>query len=324
VRFGDGYRLLVIVTPLVIGCVDSVAVQQRVDRVREMIDESRNSGAYQCAPRDLALAVAHVEFSENELTDGDLFWALRHLDEAELHATDAAKRSESPACFRSASDEQQGESERGRLISGAFERGTERCRYRDSSGVWVERQGACPNLQDADGVETAESKDGRAEGRRDRDRYVGRDRKSEAQEQMDNQCLSETGQRVNAVCLEKYKYIEITVSAIRLKKSVLFKERQAKIAPESYSTLDEIAHFLISNPPITVEIQGHTDSAGDDTFNLRFSQKRAESVRGYLINKGIAPSRLVARGYGETSPIESNHTSRGRAANRRIEIIRTD
>lgn len=318
-------------TSLSVGCVDSVTVQQRVDRVREMINESRIHGAYECAPRELALAVANVEFSENEITEGDPFWALRHLDAAELHANAAAKRSDSLACAPpGAETEPSGESKPGKLVRGTLAHGTQRCRYLDDSGVWVERPGACRDRQDFGVADTAESKDscdfddGDLEGSRDPKRCVRRDNENEEHEQEDYQCLSDSGETANAICLKKYNDIEITVRAIRLKKSIVFGERQVKIARESYSTLDEIAHFLISNPEITVEIQGHTDSAGDDAFNLKLSQKRAESVRNYLIQKGIAPSRMVARGYGETSPIESNRTSRGRAANRRIEIIRTD
>lgn len=296
-----------------------------------MIDESRNSGAYQCAPRELALAVAHVEFGRNELEEGDAFRALHHIDEAELYATAAANQSDSPACDRTAFEDGLGdESKRGELAIDSDQRRTDRCRGRDGRRAWGKRQDACSNLQDTAGTDTAESTGGcnsevsDSKGFHDRKRCVGRDTKSEEQLRQDNQCPSEIGQQTNAICLKKYSNIVITRNAIRLNKPILFEEKQVKIAPESHSTLEEVIHFLISNPQITVEIQGHTDSAGDDSYNLDFSQKRADSVRRFLIINGIAPSRLVARGYGETSPIESNHTSRGRAANRRIEIIRTD
>jgi len=295
-----------------------------------MIEESRNSGAYQCAPRELALAVAHVEFGRNELTDGDPFRALHHLDEAELHAAAAAKRSDSLTCARPASDGPREELNPSALASSAVEHEVVRCRSGDSGPSSDESQGVCPNLQDNDSASTAESRegcdseDGDSKGFRDRNKCVDGDIKSKERVKKDNQCLSVKGQTDNLVCLEKYINIEITKSMIRLKKPILFKDKQVKIDPVSYPALDEVARFLIKNPKISVEIQGHTDSVGDDTFNLDFSQKRAESVRDYLIKKGIAPTRLVARGYGETSPIESNRTSRGRAANRRIELIRID
>ena len=72
-----------------------------------------------------------------------------------------------------------------------------------------------------------------------------------------------------------------------------------------------------------VEVQGHTDSQGDDDFNLKLSQRRAESVRLYLIKRGITSDRLDPKGYGETVPIADNRTSDGRAQNRRVEFVIT-
>ena len=138
-----------------------------------------------------------------------------------------------------------------------------------------------------------------------------------------NNGLSKFDPKTKAKCIEKYKNIEISRTAIRLRKRIVFAEKQANIPSDSRETLDEISRFLADNPQITLEIQGHTDSAGDSSRNLKISQKRADAVRDYLIKTGIKPARLVAKGYGETTPIESNQTSRGRAANRRIEIIRT-
>ncbi|MCB1733535.1 MAG: OmpA family protein, partial [Halieaceae bacterium] len=69
-----------------------------------------------------------------------------------------------------------------------------------------------------------------------------------------------------------------------------------------------------------VEVQGHTDDRGDDTSNLRLSQRRAEAVVEYLVNNGVDAGRLTARGYGELVPIEPNETKQGRAENRRVEF----
>jgi OOP family OmpA-OmpF porin len=71
-----------------------------------------------------------------------------------------------------------------------------------------------------------------------------------------------------------------------------------------------------------VEIRGYTDSVGPASYNLELSQRRAEAVKQYLVNAGIDPSRLVAKGYGEADPIASNKTPEGRAQNRRIEFHR--
>lgn len=89
---------------------------------------------------------------------------------------------------------------------------------------------------------------------------------------------------------------------------------------ESLEDLDKLADSLNINKKMKVEIAGHTDNSGDAKINLHLSQKRADSVREYLINKGIEPDRLLAKGYGSTSPISSNDTPEGRSFNRRTEV----
>jgi outer membrane protein OmpA-like peptidoglycan-associated protein len=74
------------------------------------------------------------------------------------------------------------------------------------------------------------------------------------------------------------------------------------------------------NPGIKIEIGGHTDDKGSDDYNLTLSEGRAQSVKDYLIEKGIAADRMTAKGYGETEPISSNATDQGRAENRRVEF----
>jgi OOP family OmpA-OmpF porin len=81
-----------------------------------------------------------------------------------------------------------------------------------------------------------------------------------------------------------------------------------------------VAEVLAGRPGELVEIRGHTDDTGDAGFNLRLSQQRADSVRSYLISKGITADRLSARGLGETAPIASNATEEGRAQNRRVTL----
>ena len=89
------------------------------------------------------------------------------------------------------------------------------------------------------------------------------------------------------------------------------------------SNLDKLAEVLINNPDTDINIYGYTDSVGSDSYNLTLSEKRANSVKSYLISKGIASSRLIARGEGKASPIASNDTDEGRAKNRRVEFAIT-
>jgi outer membrane protein OmpA-like peptidoglycan-associated protein len=121
-----------------------------------------------------------------------------------------------------------------------------------------------------------------------------------------------------------YQDVEVTSTGIVIHQQIFFEFNRAVIRPQSFPILDTVAQVLRDFPDIAIEVQGHTDSRGNDAFNLRLSQQRADAVRQYLINQGIASSRLTARGYGETMPIESNATTEGRAMNRRVEFVRTD
>jgi OOP family OmpA-OmpF porin len=84
--------------------------------------------------------------------------------------------------------------------------------------------------------------------------------------------------------------------------------------------LDKVATALNQFPNVPVEVQGHTDSSGDDNYNMFLSGKRAESVKNYLISKGVDGTRLTAKGYGETKPVADNGTRDGRKQNRRVEL----
>jgi outer membrane protein OmpA-like peptidoglycan-associated protein len=104
---------------------------------------------------------------------------------------------------------------------------------------------------------------------------------------------------------------------------ILFESNKAVIKPESEAILIQAYNALNENTEIEVEIGGHTDAVGSDAANDRLSQRRADSVRQWLVNKGVAPNRLRSVGYGESRPIATNETEEGRALNRRIEFTRT-
>jgi OOP family OmpA-OmpF porin len=124
-------------------------------------------------------------------------------------------------------------------------------------------------------------------------------------------------------CPKKYNLVVVTETKIELKQTVFFDTNHASIKRVSFALLSEVAQALADNPTLKVEIQGHTDSQGSDRANLKLSQRRAESVRRYLIKKAVAGDRLVARGYGETVPIADNRTAEGRSQNRRVEFVIT-
>ncbi|MEE4311010.1 MAG: OmpA family protein [candidate division KSB1 bacterium] len=103
---------------------------------------------------------------------------------------------------------------------------------------------------------------------------------------------------------------------------IVFKTGSADVSEESAEILEKAYQTMKAYPEMEVEIQGYTDSVGRESSNKRLSQRRADSVRQWLVNKGIEGARIVAKGYGEDDPIASNATKEGRAQNRRIEFMR--
>ncbi|MBX5461214.1 MAG: OmpA family protein, partial [Steroidobacteraceae bacterium] len=102
---------------------------------------------------------------------------------------------------------------------------------------------------------------------------------------------------------------------------VTFELNSAQLTAASQTILDDLARDLKKYPNLRIELQGHTDSSGEDAYNLALSQRRADAVRAHLISQGVPANQLVARGYGETQPIDDNSTSQGRARNRRVVVL---
>ncbi len=113
-----------------------------------------------------------------------------------------------------------------------------------------------------------------------------------------------------------------TVQKIALAaKGINFETSKDVIVAASFKNLDDLAKLLNSEPLANVEIQGHTDNVGDAAANKDLSQKRAEAVKRYLINAGVAESRMKAVGYGSEMPIADNATPKGKEKNRRVDFI---
>ncbi|MEF1284822.1 MULTISPECIES: OmpA family protein [unclassified Vibrio] len=107
---------------------------------------------------------------------------------------------------------------------------------------------------------------------------------------------------------------------LRLENGIGFQSSSYQLDPSIHNTLRGVAQILVEYPDTSLVIDGHTDSTGSDTTNQVLSERRAESVRSYLVSQGVAAGRAVARGNGERYPLCSNSTAEGRACNRRVEI----
>ena len=107
---------------------------------------------------------------------------------------------------------------------------------------------------------------------------------------------------------------------VNLPDGVTFDVGSYTLRPAFRNTLDQVATSLIQYPNSLVDVYGHTDSTGSDSFNQTLSQNRAMTVMNYLISRGVPAARVRAQGFGETMPVASNATVDGRARNRRVEI----
>jgi outer membrane protein OmpA-like peptidoglycan-associated protein len=104
---------------------------------------------------------------------------------------------------------------------------------------------------------------------------------------------------------------------------VLFDTASATLKPGAREKLARVAGILATHPDLHIEIEGHTDSIGGDTYNQHLSERRAESVRSYLVQQRIPPTAVDTEGYGESRPVASNATAAGRQQNRRVELVVT-
>ena len=106
--------------------------------------------------------------------------------------------------------------------------------------------------------------------------------------------------------------------------NINFEVAKADIKSSSYGILDEIVAALKARPALRVLVEGHTDSTGARAFNMDLSKRRAQAVVGYLVGKGVSPSRLSAKGYGPDRPIADNATKLGRSKNRRVQFTKVE
>jgi OmpA-OmpF porin, OOP family len=114
---------------------------------------------------------------------------------------------------------------------------------------------------------------------------------------------------------------EITSEVSSKSYQIQFETGSSVIKPESYSQLDEILKSSVVAEALKVGVYGHTDNTGDAAANQRLSEERANSVKSYLISKGLATNRIETKGFGQSQPIAENQTTAGKAKNRRVQIV---
>jgi outer membrane protein OmpA-like peptidoglycan-associated protein len=143
----------------------------------------------------------------------------------------------------------------------------------------------------------------------------------EGYQPMRQEVMVHGGEEVVVVAVMNPVLVQLTRERIEIKDSVYFETARATIKPASYDLLDQIAALLEEHPEVRrVRIEGHTDSRGDDRYNLELSQERAAAVRSYLIDHGVAAKRLSSIGYGEGQPLDRRETEEAWSQNRRVDF----
>ena len=107
---------------------------------------------------------------------------------------------------------------------------------------------------------------------------------------------------------------------LNLPSGITFAYDSSTVQPQFRQTLDQVADILSQYKQTYIDVYGHTDSTGSDSYNQALSERRAVAVADYLASRGVQPARIGTRGFGKSQPIASNDTDAGRAANRRVEI----
>jgi len=125
-------------------------------------------------------------------------------------------------------------------------------------------------------------------------------------------------------CPDKKPEIVIEKTAPIVLEGVNFETGKAVLVPGAKLVLDKVYQTLVDYPEMKLEVRGYTDNVGKRASNVKLSQKRADAVKAYLAAKGIAETRIQAKGLGPDNPVAPNTTAEGRLKNRRIEFQRID
>jgi outer membrane protein OmpA-like peptidoglycan-associated protein len=182
----------------------------------------------------------------------------------------------------------------------------------DADGI-LDVDDLCPNdPEDKDGFQDA---DGCPDPDNDKDRILDKDDKCPNEPEVYNGFEDDDG------CPDKGRVI-VRRGKLEILDKVYFETDKAIIKPISFPLLNAVAATLKGNPEILlIEVQGHADERGDDDYNMKLTEDRAQAVRTYLVEHGVEAGRLQAHGYGETKPVCREHNENCWSKNRRVEFV---
>lgn len=327
---------VVILTSILSGCAQTAKLRGMIDVTKKQIEQVDRNGALICAPKELALAKSHIRFAELEISQGRMSRAERHFNIARMNAELANEKTPPDQCAGPAvivSDcldlDMDGICDDDDADGDGVLDGEDQCLLEPEDKDGYLDDDGCPDPDnDADRIlDTEDACDNEPEdpdGFEDEDGCPDLDNDKDTVADVDDDCPNVPGDVDNRGCPKKYEGVEITDTHIRINQKIHFAFNKAVIRKNSYWILDQVTKVLEDYPNITLSIEGHTDSKGSNRYNLKLSTNRAEAVMTYLRKKGISADRLTSRGFGEARPIDTNSTKQGRAANRRVEFVRTD
>jgi OOP family OmpA-OmpF porin len=349
----SGFALLIVLS----SCSQGPLMRGRVSGLEGVVQEAAKNGAKRCAPREFAIAQSHLEFATVDLDQGHLSDAEAELQIAEPNAKAALAMSPHDLCTEAHTPEDRD----GDGIPDKRDKCPDQPEnyngYQDEDGCpddpdtdldgipdsrdacllepedkdgYLDDDG-CPDPDnDADGIPDTRDKCPNEpedfDGFQDDDGCPDPDNDGDKVLDVDDMCPDTPGPAggERPGCPKTNSNIIITANEIRITQQIQFDLDKATIKPVSFKILDEVALVLNQNPKIHIEIQGHTDNQGAADHNMKLSQARADSVRQYLVSKGVEVGRLQARGYGMTQPLVKNDTAANKALNRRVQFIRTE
>lgn len=186
-----------------------------------------------------------------------------------------------------------------------------------------ERNGCPVKDKDGDGVLDPDDACPDEAGPKENKGCPVKDKDEDGVEDKFDNCPEQKGPKENQGCPEKERQLVIITSdKLIIKEKVYFATAKATILPRSFPLLNNVARVLRDHPEIQlVRVEGHTDSQGGRDYNISLSQRRANSVKDYLIHQGVDGIRLQAKGFGPDRPADSNKTEAGRSNNRRVEFV---
>jgi OOP family OmpA-OmpF porin len=321
-------RALLVCLLVCTGCVSSLPeIRSLQNTLRERIHEAKYLGAMECAPQRLAEAQLAFRFGSLEIDQGDMARAQAHLEqglESAGHALDLG-----PRCLARGADNLDWSVDPWDDADGdAVKDADDRCPASAEDQDGFQDGDGCPESDnDLDGVDDPvdlcpdqpEDQDGWLDEDGCPDPDNDGDLIADLEDGCPDQAETPNGFEDGDGCPDvNAELVDVRANALHFAEKIHFVERSPILLPQSFLPLREAARVLIASPSARIRIDVHTDNLGDVGELLELSHSRAVSVLEFLAQEGVERTRLTVQGFGGETPVDTNRTEIGRAANNRV------